>query len=63
MTLQHVLLFAILAAALGLFVWGRLRYDLVAVLALLATVVTGIVPMGTIPVTTVAKRASTATRS
>jgi di/tricarboxylate transporter len=29
---------------LGCFVWGRLRYDLIAVLALLAAVVSGVVP-------------------
>src|SRR5262245_55465995 len=29
---------------MGLFVWGRLRYDLVAMLALLASIAVGIVP-------------------
>ena len=33
-----------LAAALLLFVWGRWRYDLVALLSLLVLVVAGIVP-------------------
>lgn len=44
MTHPQLLAFAILAAMMGLFVWGRLRYDLVAVLALLASVAAGTVP-------------------
>ncbi len=44
MTTEQVLLFAILGVALLLFAWGRLRYDLVAMLALLAAVVLGVVP-------------------
>jgi di/tricarboxylate transporter len=44
MTQDQTLAFAILAGMMALFVWGRLRYDLVAVLALLAAVFTGIVP-------------------
>jgi di/tricarboxylate transporter len=44
MTHQQMLSFAIVAGMMGLFVWGRLRYDLVAVLALLAAVLVGIVP-------------------
>ena len=44
MTTPQILAFAILAAMMVLFVWGRLRYDMVAVLALLAGVLTGIVP-------------------
>lgn len=44
MTTPQILAFAILAAMMGLFVWGRLRYDMVAVLALLASLFTGIVP-------------------
>lgn len=44
MTTPQILAFAILAAMMALFVWGRLRYDLVAVLALLAGVFAGIVP-------------------
>jgi di/tricarboxylate transporter len=43
-TLQQGCAFAILLAMMVLFVWGRLRYDLVALSALLAAVVTGIVP-------------------
>lgn len=44
MTTPQIFAFAILAAMMGLFVWGRLRYDMVAVLALLASLFTGIVP-------------------
>jgi di/tricarboxylate transporter len=44
MTHQQMLSFAIVAGMMGLFVWGRLRYDLVAVLALLAAVLVGVVP-------------------
>jgi di/tricarboxylate transporter len=44
MTLQQALAFAIVAAMMVLFVWGRIRYDVVAMLALFAAVVTGIVP-------------------
>jgi len=42
--LDQILAFAILAAALGLFVWGRLRHDIVALLILLAVIVAGLVP-------------------
>src|ERR1700741_3875464 len=44
MTLPQVFSFGIIAAAMALFAWGRLRYDLVALLALLAAIATGIVP-------------------
>jgi len=44
MTLPQTSIFLILVAALVLFVWGRWRYDLVAVLILLATVLSGLVP-------------------
>jgi di/tricarboxylate transporter len=44
MTLQQGLSFAVIIGMMGLFVWGRLRYDLVALLALFASVITGIVP-------------------
>jgi di/tricarboxylate transporter len=44
MTQDQVITFALLAGLMVLFVWGRLRYDLVAVLALLAAMFTGIVP-------------------
>ena len=44
MASSPALIIAILAVTLGLFVWGRWRYDLVAMLALLAVVLTGAVP-------------------
>ena len=44
MTLDQLLAFAIVTGMMALFVWGRLRYDLVAGLALLAAVVVGVVP-------------------
>jgi di/tricarboxylate transporter len=44
MTLDEASAFGIVAVMMGLFVWGRLRYDLVAMLALLASVAAGIVP-------------------
>lgn len=42
--LEQAFVFAVLAAALALFVWGRWRYDLVALLALVAVSAVGIVP-------------------
>ena len=44
MTLSQGLAFAIIGVMMALFAWGRLRYDVVAVLALFASVVVGIVP-------------------
>jgi di/tricarboxylate transporter len=44
MTLQQSLAFAIIFAMMAMFVWGRLRYDMVALLTLLVAVVAGIVP-------------------
>ena len=44
MTLHQAEAFAIVAIMLGLFVSDRLRYDLVAALALSAAALTGIVP-------------------
>ena len=44
MTGEQAFVFAVLAAALGLFVWGRWRYDIVAMLALMAVVGGGIIP-------------------
>ena len=44
MTPPQITIFVILAGMLTLFVWDRLRYDLVAVLALLAAVLTGVIP-------------------
>ncbi|MEM7245422.1 MAG: SLC13 family permease [Acidobacteriota bacterium] len=46
MTAQQAIAFAVLAGALALFAWGRLRHDLVAILALLAVVLTGLLPAG-----------------
>jgi di/tricarboxylate transporter len=44
MNVQQGLAFAIVGAMMLLFAWGRLRYDVVAMLALFAAVATGIVP-------------------
>ncbi|MEM7223888.1 MAG: SLC13 family permease [Pseudomonadota bacterium] len=46
MTLDQSLILVILAGALAGFIWGRIRFDLVAVLALLAAVAVGVVPGG-----------------
>jgi di/tricarboxylate transporter len=43
MTLNQALAFAIILGTMGLLIWGRIRYDLVALLALLTSVVCGIV--------------------
>jgi di/tricarboxylate transporter len=45
-TLDQVLILSILAATLGLFMWGRLRHDVVALAALMACVIAGLVPAG-----------------
>jgi di/tricarboxylate transporter len=45
-TVDQTAVFAILAATLVLFVWGRWRYDLVAVAALLLVCIAGLVPAG-----------------
>ncbi|KFX70546.1 citrate transporter [Pseudomonas taeanensis MS-3] len=44
MTQDQGLIFAILAATIGLFLWGRWRHDIVALAALLACVIAGLVP-------------------
>ncbi|MEQ8348148.1 MAG: SLC13 family permease [Sneathiellaceae bacterium] len=46
MTTEQIAICALLAATLGLFAWGRWRYDLVALTALLAAVLLGLVPTG-----------------
>ncbi len=46
MTLDQVVVFAILAATLVLFIWERWRYDIVALGALLAVYLAGLVPAG-----------------
>lgn len=45
MTAPQTLAFAIIGGAILLFAWGRFRYDLIALAALLAGIVTGDVPM------------------
>lgn len=42
---EQALALGILAATFVLFIWGRWRYDVVAVLALLAVVLTGLIPI------------------
>ena len=44
MTAPQLLIFAILTATMALFLWGRFRHDIVALLALMACVVAGLVP-------------------
>ena len=46
MTLDQALAFAMILGTIGLLIWDRIRYDLVALLALLASVACGIVPAG-----------------
>ena len=44
MTLHQIEAFAIVAAMLGLFFYDRIRYDLVAAMALCAAALLGVVP-------------------
>src|SRR5262245_8446003 len=44
MTAQQSIAFTVIALTMAMFVWGSVRFDLVALLALLASVTTGIVP-------------------
>ena len=44
MTLEQGQIFVILLASMGLFIWGRWRHDVVALAALLACVIVGLVP-------------------
>ncbi len=44
MTTPQWLIFSILAATMGVFLWGRLRHDIVALAALLACVIAGLIP-------------------
>ena len=44
MTEAQISILVILAATVGLFLWGRFRHDVVALAALLACVVAGVVP-------------------
>lgn len=47
MTAPQITLFAILGATLSLFLWGKFRHDVVALAALMACVITGLVPADT----------------
>ena len=44
MTLQQGLSFGLIALTIGAFVWGRFRYDLVALVALVLGVAVGVIP-------------------
>jgi di/tricarboxylate transporter len=44
MTSPQFMIFALLAAMMGLFLWGRFRHDVVALAALMACVIAGLVP-------------------
>lgn len=44
MTYQQALAFGLIAVTIAAFVWGRFRYDLIAVVSLLAGVLLGVVP-------------------
>ena len=45
MTIDQALAFAVIAGMMAMFVWNRLRYDLVALLGLLIAVACGVVPV------------------
>ena len=45
MSTDQTIVFAVLVMALVMFIWGRFRYDLVALLALMAVVLTGVLPV------------------
>jgi di/tricarboxylate transporter len=42
--IDQIVVFAILLIVLGLFIWGRWRYDVIAVIALLIITISGIIP-------------------
>jgi Na+/H+ antiporter NhaD/arsenite permease-like protein len=44
MTGDQTIIFAILLATVAMFLWGRWRHDMIAVAALIACVVTGLIP-------------------
>ena len=44
MTFDQGVVFAIIAGAMVMFVWNRVRYDVVGLAALLAAVISGVVP-------------------
>ena len=45
MTIPQVLAFSIIAGMMALFIWGKLCYDMVAILALISSLLVGTVPM------------------
>ncbi|MEW9808227.1 SLC13 family permease [Mesorhizobium marinum] len=45
LTLPQILSFSVIVLMMAAFVWGRLRYDLIAALALLAALAVGVVPL------------------
>ncbi|MEX2515244.1 MAG: SLC13 family permease [Candidatus Paceibacterota bacterium] len=42
---DQIIVFAVLVGALVMFMWGKLRYDMVAILALLIVVIAGVMPV------------------
>ena len=44
MAIEQILAFAVIATMMAAFIWGKIRYDLVAAGALLVAVLVGIVP-------------------
>ncbi|WP_349358922.1 SLC13 family permease [Stappia sp.] len=46
MSTDQILIFLILVATMGLFLWGRFRHDVVALASLMACVIAGLVPAG-----------------
>ncbi|TVQ36619.1 MAG: SLC13 family permease [Wenzhouxiangella sp.] len=47
MELDQILAFSVLAATLGMFIWGRFRYDVVAAMALIAVCLLGLIDLNT----------------
>jgi len=46
MEVEQGMIFGVLALTMGLFLWGRFRHDVVALAALLVSVLAGVVPVG-----------------
>ncbi|MFW5867481.1 MAG: SLC13 family permease [Armatimonadota bacterium] len=46
MSVEQIIVFVVLGLTLALFIWGRWRYDVVALMALLFVAVVGVVPSG-----------------
>lgn len=44
MTHQQILSFTVIALMMGAFIWGKFRYDVVALCALLLAIAVGVVP-------------------